>query len=187
VEKRGLKAALQAIHASQADQVYHCDEMRFGLWGQVRRRWGRKGIKIIQKVQIEFAWEYLVLAVDVAESGLQWAWSARMNQAHLIPIFCQWMPDVVIWDGASAHRGKAMGAVGFERIALPAYSPELNPAERVFEYLRGHVEGTVYPSLAAKRYAIDQILRRLNADKAQLRSLIGWQWIRDNFEQLPTA
>ena len=29
---------------------------------------GCKGIKIIQKVQIEFAWEYLVLAVDVVDS-----------------------------------------------------------------------------------------------------------------------
>lgn len=110
-----------------------------------------------------------------------------MNQAHLIPILRQWLPEVVIWEGASAHGGKAMGEVGFERIALPAYSPELNPAERVFEVIRGKIEGTVYPTLAAKRYAIDQILRRLNTDKAQLRSLIGWQWIHHNFEQLPAA
>ncbi len=33
-------------------RVWHCDEMRFGLWGQVRRRWGLKGKKIIQPIQI---------------------------------------------------------------------------------------------------------------------------------------
>lgn len=41
------------------------------------------------------------------------------------------IPDAVILDGASAHRGKAMGEVGFERIYLLPYSPELNPCERV--------------------------------------------------------
>ena len=32
-----------------ASRLWHCDEMRFGLWGQVRRRWGLKGKKIIQR------------------------------------------------------------------------------------------------------------------------------------------
>jgi transposase len=108
-----------------------------------------------------------------------------MNQTHLIPIFRHWSPDAVIWDGASAHRGQAMGAIGFQRIALPAYSPELNPAERVFEYIRGKIEGEVYPSLQAKRYAIDRILRRLNGNRSCLQQLIGWQWIQDAFRQLP--
>ena len=159
--------------------------MRFGLWGQVRRRWGRKGVKIIQKVQIEFAWQYLVLAVDVLHNRLQWQWVGRMNQDQLVPIFSQWQPDAVVGDGASAHRGQRMAALGFARISLPPYSPELNPPERVFEYLRGEIEGRVYASLAHKRQAIDQILRKLNTDKHQLRSLIGWQWIHNSFQQLP--
>lgn len=184
MEKGGLSQALKQAGVKLSDDTVHSDEMRFGLWGQVRQRWGRKGVKIIQKIQIEFAWEYLVLAVNVAQGTLKWAWSPRMNQEHLIPIFQQWSPDAVIWDGASAHRGQAMGEVGFKRIALPPYSPELNPAERVFEYIRGEIEGIVYPSLKAKRYAIDQILRRLNANKNRLRQLIGWQWIHHNLQQL---
>lgn len=166
-------------------KAWHCDEMRFGLWGQVRRRWGRKGVKIIQKVQIEFAWQYLVLAVDVMCCELRWAWASRMNQAQLKPIFQSWSPDAVVWDGASAHRGQAMGQLGFARIFLPPYSPELNPPERVFEVLRQVVEGQVYPSLQGKRHAIDRELRRLNANKPQLRTLIGWDWILDAFQQLP--
>ena len=35
------------------------------------------------------------------------------------------------------------------------YSPELNPAGRVFEEVRRHIEGEVYPSLEAKRSAIE--------------------------------
>jgi len=180
-KEQGLRDALQQAGMQQEDQVWFCDEMRFGLWGQVRKRWGLRGVKIIQKVQIEFAWEYLVLAVDVERCELRWDWAKRMNQTNLLPIFKQWLPDAVIWDGASAHRGKAMGEVGFERISLPSYSPELNPCERVFEWLRGQIEGEVYVSLQHKRRVIDRLLRRLNADKLRLQPLIGWQWVRDAF------
>ncbi len=44
-----------------SSRIWHYDEMRFGLWGQVRRRWGLKGVKIIQRLQIRFRWSYLVL------------------------------------------------------------------------------------------------------------------------------
>jgi transposase len=185
VEKRGLAEQLAAAGVTRNQHTLHCDEMRFGLWGQVRRRWGRKGVKIIQKVQIEFAWQYLVLAVDVVRNQLTWQWAERMNQDQLVPLLAQWQPDAVVWDGAAAHRGQRMAALGFACISLPPYSPELNPPERVFEYLRAEIEGTVYASLLHKRRAIDQSLRKLNADKHQLRSLIGWQWIHDNFQQLP--
>lgn len=180
-----MTQSLSEAGLTQAHHTWHCDEMRFGLWGHVRRRWGRKGVKIIQKVQIEFAWQYLVLAVDVLRCELRWAWASRMNQAQLLPLFRAWSPDAVVWDGASAHRGQAMGQLGFARISLPPYSPELNPPERVFEVLRQAVEGQVYPSLQGKRHAIDQELRRLNANKPKLRTLIGWDWIRDAFHQLP--
>lgn len=159
--------------------------MRFGLWGQLRRRWGLRGVKIIQRMQIVFSWSYLVLAVDASRCELRWAWTARMNQQQLIPIFEGWNMDGVVWDGAPAHKGKLMGEVGFERIFLPAYSPELNPAERVFEEVRRQIEGKVYPSLRAKRLAIEHLLRQLKADKARLRRLIGWDWLRQAYEQLP--
>ena len=53
---QGLGDALQEVGVQPDDRVWFCDEMRFGLWGQVRKRWGLRGVKIIQKVQIEFAW-----------------------------------------------------------------------------------------------------------------------------------
>jgi hypothetical protein len=138
-------------------------------------------VKIIQPIQIEFAWDYLVLAVDVLRCQLHWAWAKRMNQSSLLPIFMTWSPDAIIWDGASAHRGKAMGEVGFERIYLLPYSPELNPCERVFEWLRARIEGEVYATLQHKRCEIEHHLRRLNADKGHLKSLIAWQWIQAAF------
>jgi hypothetical protein len=171
---------------TQASRWYFSDEMRFGLWGQVRRRWGLRGVKIVQPKQIVFAWRYLVLAVDVVHLDLKWGWAQRMNQEHLLPIFEQWALETVIWDGATAHRGQAMASLGMQRIFLPSYSPELNPAERIFEEIRRHIEGLVYPSLYAKHYRIDHFLRRLRADKDRLRQLVSWDWIENIFHHLPT-
>jgi hypothetical protein len=70
---------------------------------------------------------------------------------------------------------------------LLPYSPELNPCERVFEWLRGRIEGEVYASLKHKQAVINRLLRQLNVDKIRLRRLIGWQWILDAFAQLPAA
>ena len=183
----GLTEALREAEMTASHQIWFSDEMRFGLWGQTRKRWGLRGLPIIQPIQIEFAWQYLVLAVDVLRCKLYWAWADRMNQVSLIPIFGKWNPDAVIWDGASAHRSKAMGEVEFERIFLPPYSPELNPSERVFEWLRAKIEGEVYRSLQHKRYMLEQHLRHLSSDKDSLRQLIGWQWIQAAFAQLPSC
>ena len=83
--------------------------------------------------------------------------------------------------------GQTDGQVGFARIFLPAYSPELNPAERVFEEVRRQVEGRVYPSLRAKRDAIDHLLRQLKADKTRLKELVSWDWVQQAMVQLPKA
>jgi len=183
--KRGLKSDLIEQETTQASHWYFSDEMRFGLWGQVRRRWGLRGVKIIQPKQIEYAWRYLVLAVDVIHLDLKWTWSDRMNQACLMPIFEEWALDTVIWDGASSHRGQDIGALPMNRIFLPPYSPELNPAERIFEEVRREIEGFVYPSIQAKQHRINQFLRRLRADKQRLASLVSWDWITDIFNLLP--
>ena len=100
-------------------------------------------------MSVPMPWTVL-LAVDVGRGELHWGWSQGMNQQQLVPIFEQWTMDGVVWDGAPSHRDKLMGQLGFGRISLPAYSPELNPAERVFEEVRRRIEGKVYPSLRGR-------------------------------------
>lgn len=185
--KKGLLSGLTQAQCTQNSAWYFSDEMRFGLWGQVRRRWGLRGVKIIQPIQIVFAWRYLVLAVDVIHLDLKWDWAEHMSQQHLMPIFEQWEFDTLIWDGASSHRGQQMATLAMTRIFLPPYSPELNPAERIFEEIRAEIEGFVYPSLQAKQHRIDQFLRRLRNDKARLQQLVCWDWLQNVFNQLPNA
>lgn len=134
------------------------------------------GHKVVQRVQVRYEWRYLLLGVDPVRGQLRWRWVERLRQ---------WQWEAVVWDGASAHRGKQVAALPLKRIALPPYSPELNPAERVFEEVRRHVEGLVYAAIVDKQAAVDPFLSALAADPARVRRLCGWGWLTASFAALP--
>jgi transposase len=71
------------------------------------------------------------------------------------------------------------------RVRLPAYSPELNPAERVFEEIRRRTEGRVYDSVADKQAVAQAYLAGLAADPDRIRQLCGWDWLTDALAALP--
>lgn len=111
------------------------DELRLGLRGQVRRvpaPRGVKGVKVVQRVQIEYRWRYPLLDVDPRSGALKWRWLERFRQERLKPVRADRDLGAVVWDGAGAHRGKQPRELPTERVFLPPYRPELNPAERVF-------------------------------------------------------
>ena len=64
----------------------------------------------------------------------------------------------LVWDQARGHQGTAFADIPIKRLALLPYSPELNPVERVFEYLRDRIEGIVYGMIAAKKKVVEMEL-----------------------------
>jgi len=118
--------------------------MRIGLRGQVRRSWAPRGVKVVQPVEWERTWVYLNLAVHGVSGVVRWEWSENVTAATLASTLRRRGERgvaAVVWDRAPGHHGNADATVPVQRIEQPAYSPELNPAERVFEYLRSRMEG----------------------------------------------
>jgi hypothetical protein len=189
VEKGGLAAALDAVGLTRASRVGHADELRLGLRGTSRRVWGRRGVQVRQRLQLQYDWWYLFAAVDGRAGTVSWTRVDSMKAADLVPVMealrANAPLDALVWDGASSHRDDAVRAVGIPLIALPPYSPELNPAERLFEEVRRHVEGRVYATLADKVAAVNAFLDDLDADPARVRSLCGWDWITTAIASLP--
>ena len=134
----------------------------------VRRVWGRRGVKVRQRLQMVYEWRYLFLVVDGRKGKLYWSWINSMKAD---------MMAAVVWDGAPSHRDKFVRGLGLPLIGLPPYSPELNPAERVFEEVRRWIEGKVYPSLEDKIAAVAAYLTHLESDPDRVRALCGWDWI----------
>jgi hypothetical protein len=184
LEKRGLKDKIKTAYETLGNVakgvIAFSDEMRLGLLGQVRRVLAPKGVKIVQPLQREYVYEYLFLSVIPKEGKLKWSWIPRMKQEYMKPILESWNIDFMIWDGAGVHRGKDIAALPGQRIMQPAYSPELNPAERVFEEIRRAIEGIVYPSLLDKRHAVDDFLTKLAANPDAVKRLCYWNWIEQS-------
>ncbi len=55
------------------------DEMRVGLRGMVRRVWGRRGVKVRQRLQLVYEWRYLFPVVDGRKGRLRWTWIDSMK------------------------------------------------------------------------------------------------------------
>jgi len=190
VERGGLAAALAAAGLTAARRVGHADEQRIGLRGTTRRVWGRRGVKVRQRLRLRYEWASLVAAVDARAGTIWWDWLPTMRAADLRPVIAELrargLLDALVWDGAPSHADAEVRAVGLPLVALPPYSPELNPAERLFEEVRRRVEGEVYATLEDKLAAVEAFLHELDADPARVRQLCGWDWLTAAQDALPT-
>ncbi len=189
MEKGGLASGLDAVGLTRASRIGFGDEMRVGLRGTTRRVWGRRGVKVRQRLQLTYEWRYLFAAVDGQAGRVWWNWIPSMKAEALWPTIAgiQEMDilDGLVWDNAPSHRDDEIADLNLALLGLPAYSPELNPAERLFEEIRRHVEGRVYATLDDKVADVQVFLDQLDADPARVRRLCGWNWINAAIASLP--
>jgi transposase len=141
-------------------------------------------IGMIQPQQIVFEWCWLYLAVDVREGRLFLCWQERLR-SDCVGEWKQAGIDALIWDNAPSHRSKVVRETGMSLGYLPPFSPELNPAERVFEEVRRWVEGVLYDSVSDKRAAVERYLCDLASDPSRVKRLASWRWIRESLQALP--
>ena len=167
--------------------LFRADEMHVGLIGQVRRVWAPRGVKVVQKLEFEYKWAYLNLAVNGLEGQLYWEWTANMKAESIVKVGEQWEAkevEVIVWDRAPGHHGETFNQVEVVRIEQLPYSPELNPAERIFEELRSKVEGKVYGEVERKKAAVEEELRKLVTAPEKVKQLAGWSWIQQSVDSL---
>jgi hypothetical protein len=182
-----MTAALVGADVTRDAGIVLADELRLGLRGQVRRVLAPRGVKVTQRLQLTYRWAYLLLAVDPRAGTLRWRWLERCRAGPIRDTLAAWGPDAVIWDGHGAHRAKLLADLPIARVRLPPYSPELNPAERVFQEIRRRTEGRVYDTLADKQARTDAYLSDLAADPARVRQLCGWHWLTAALDALSPA
>jgi len=88
---------------------------------------------------------------------------------------------LVIWDGAPIHRGRAVreflaagGAQRLHLVQLPAYAPDLNPDEGVWNLLkRGELKNRCCGDLDELRWELNLAIRRLRRRPQVIRGCFG--------------
>ena len=88
---------------------------------------------------------------------------------------------VMVIDGASSHVAKDLVVPeNIRLLRLPAYAPELNPQEHVWDEVREkEFPNRVFSDLASVtvQLELERGLPQLAADHKRLRSITSWPWI----------
>lgn len=84
---------------------------------------------------------------------------------------------VLLWDRGRIHRGPAIDAVcqahpRLHRAEFPAYAPELNPTEQVWNDFKGHTANSLLHDTRDLRRSLRTNVRRIRRSQAKWRSFI---------------
>ena len=152
---------------------------------RIRRCWSPAPQRPLVDNGCEREFQYVSGAVSPLEGGLDWMICSAMNTekmgAFLAQVSAAHPHDfiVMILDGASSHVAEALVVPGNIRLhRLPAYSPELNPQEHLWDEIREkEFPNRVFCDMAGVVPTLETGLPRLASDHVRVRSICAWPWI----------
>ncbi len=110
------------------------------------RVWAKRGSRAWAVRQTKYDWLYVIAAV-CPQSGQSVGLLAPTIHSEMINAFFEQFTKevpsdvhvVMVWDQAGFHTSKTVRIPdNITIVSLPAYSPELNPVENLWHYLRSH-------------------------------------------------
>lgn len=152
-------------------QIFFFDESRFGTHSKIGHGWFKKGTRTEIKIKLGFQNFYLYSAVNPQTGQDFTLMLPKVNTAHM-SLFLKEMAKamkgaetIIVMDGAGWHKSANLEIpANIEIIYLPPYSPELNPIERLWLYIKQDIiKNKIYASIVELEDAVCEfILKRLN-------------------------
>jgi len=174
------------LHPTRRVQIWFQDEGRFGQKGRVAHRWWPRGERPLGLCDRRFSSTYIYAAV-CPETGDSFALVMPKVNARSMSKFLEEFsktlgPDVqalFIMDQAGWHGARELSIPkNITPVPLPPYSPELNPVERVWLYLRERfLSHRLLKDYDAIVEACCKAWNALAADPERLRSLTSYPWL----------
>jgi transposase len=138
--------AIAAAHPGKRLRVYFQDESRFGQQGTTTNVWAQRGSRPTAVRQTEYQYLWVIGAVCPETGHAEGLLSPQLNTPIIntfLKQFSAMIPEgeqaVMIGDGAGFHTAKALRVPEYVTLVqLPPYSPELNPIENLWHYLKSH-------------------------------------------------
>jgi transposase len=182
-----LVAAATPEHArGKPIELWWQDEARIGQQGSLTYIWADKGSRPRAPRDQRYDWSYLFGAVCPARGMgaalvLPFVNTEAMN-LHLAETSRHVTPGAhagITLDGAGWHQTGAKLAVpdNVSLLPLPPYSPELDPVENVWQFLRqNHLSNRVFPSYTAIVDACCEAWNALIEIPDRIRSIASRPW-----------
>lgn len=168
-------------------KVRFMDEARFGQKGTMTKMWAPTGSRPAVIRQTKYEWAYLYAAVD-PESGESSALLARHVNTETMNAFLRIVSDelapnehvVMIMDRAGWHVSGGLAVPeNITILLLPPYSPELNPVERLWLYLKSHfLSNRVFADYDHLLQVGGDAYRAVEPQRQLLTSICAAPWLR---------
>jgi transposase len=181
-------AAIAEQHPDQEVQVWHQDEARFGQQGTLTRVWARRGTRPRRKRQNGRESLYVLTATCAASGAAVGMVMPELTTAvvnrFLEEFSRQLAPGVhavLLWDNAPYHvSGDLVVPANVSLIGLLPYSPELNPVENLWHYLRAHHwSNRVYADYDALLEAATEAWRQVCLDPEKVRTICAAPYLTE--------
>lgn len=185
-----MTAALPETARGVPVELWWQDEARIGQQGTLTRVWAERGSRPWAPRDQRYSWAYLFGAVCPARGVgaalvLPFANTAMMS-LHLAEISARVTPGahaLLVLDGAGWHAtgGQLRVPDNVTLLRLPPYSPELNPVENVWAYLRGNkLSNRVFDTYDAIVEACCDAWTWLMAQPERITSIATRSWAQVN-------
>ena len=181
--------AAEAAIAGRNLKIMFQDEARFGRLPVIRSAWAPPGVRPVVPAAVERQFRYIYGAVSPFDGDVDWLVTEEMNTVNmnlfLRQISEKYCDDYILMvvDGASSHKGEMLKVPNNMAIlGLPPYSPELNPAEHLWDELREKVcANAFFHTLDQVVMCVVDELEWIARATSKNISMFLWPWIINSF------
>ncbi len=178
--------AAEAAHPGQRVALWFMDEARVGQKGRTTHVWYEKGVRPRGARDIGFASTWLFGAVcperdEAVALVLPEVSTAAMNRCRA-EVGAAVPPEVhavLVLDRAGWHTSRDLAVPpNLTLVHLPPYAPELNPVEKVWQFLRErHLSHRLFRDLGAVIDACCRAWNQLVDEPGRVASLTRFPWL----------
>jgi len=182
-----MTAALPPEAAGKPVEIWFADEARVGQQGTLTRVWAKRGSRPRAPRDRRYEWAYLFGAVCPERSTGAAIVMPEVNveamNEHLAEISRRVSVGAVallVLDGAGWHSSPRLNVPeNIVLLPLPPYSPELNPVENIWEFLRANLlSHRVWDSYEAIIEACCEAWNKLMQMPERIASLTRRAWAK---------
>jgi transposase len=157
------------LKAENDDDLLFGDEARFGNNSKLGYGWFKKGTRPRVKIKIGYLSFYIYAAISI-KTGEHFAAQFPDVDTACMNGFLKDLSEnyvekkiALIIDGAGWHKSKKLKIPeNIDIFLLPPYSPELNPAERLWEHVKKNtLYNRLFETLKHLEYAVEAFMRSL--------------------------
>jgi len=175
--------ALQKAHPAEVVEVWSQDEARFGLKPVLRRVWAPIGERPLGEIDERYEWLWLYAATHPQTGRVFWLVLPRLDAACVQAFLSEFAKEhagegkriLLVWDGAPAHRATCVQIPArLSLLSVPAYTPELNPSERVWPLVKEGVANRAHESLDELEQKVCARCQKIKAAEVSARTKYHW-------------